>query len=112
MMSDGPTQPGTVKRLNKVNERMKDGQDEWNALAAEKIISQRDANALKLSADGETQAWLLRWSAVNRQQRLESRAAFLTRLVIGAFNIAIAMLVALTCISVFMTLIKIISSMQ
>ncbi len=100
------------KGLNQANDRIEKGQGKWESLAAEKIISKRDAEALALSTNADTQAWLLRWSATARQNRNESQAGVLTRIFIGVVYVALGILVFLACSGVFLTLINIMKSLQ
>lgn len=96
------------KRFSRVNEKIETSQDVWGSLAAERVISRRDAKALSLSTDGNTQAWLLRWSANDRQDRAATRFVVLFRLVLAIVHISLGLLVMLTCVAVFMSLIAII----
>ena len=99
-------------RLTQANERIEKGQNEWDSLASEKIISRRDADALTLTASRETQSWLLQWSANNQQTRESTRSVIVLRTILALVNIALGLLVALTCIAVFTTLLSIMASLS
>ena len=98
-------------QFGRVNERMEKGETEWNSLAAEKVISRRDADALTLTTSPETQSWLLQWSANNQRAHQATRSIVLMRTVVAVVNIALGLFVALTCIAVFMTLLSIMASL-
>ena len=98
-------------RLQKAQEKIENGNDVWESLAKEKIISNREAQALALSSSGQTQAWLLRWSASNRQTRENERSVLGTRIFLAAVNIVLAFVVVLAALGVFMTLIAIMRSL-
>ena len=98
-------------RLQKAQEEIENGNDAWESLAKEKIISNREAQALALSSSGQTQAWLLRWSASNRQTRETERSVLGTRIFLAAVNIVLAFVVVLAALGVFMTLIAIMRSL-
>lgn len=99
-------------RLSRVEERMNKGESQWDSLASEKIISHRDAEALMLTSSPETQSWLLRWSANNQQAHQATRSVILLRTIRTVVNVALGLLVALTCMAVFMTLFSIMASLS
>ncbi len=90
---------------------MEQGETEWNSLAAERVISQRDADALALTTSPETQSWLLKWSAKNQRAHQATRSIVLMRTIVAVVNIVLGLFVALTCIAVFMTLLSIMASL-
>jgi type II secretory pathway component PulF len=99
-------------RLLEANEKIENGEDEWESLAAEHVISKRESNALALTVSGDTQAWLLRWSATDQQQRRATRGTLLMRIALVTMNVAIALIVALTCFAIFTTYLEIVTAMQ
>jgi len=101
----------TFKRLEKAQEKIKNGDENWESLAAAKIISKREAKALTISGTPQTQAWLLRWSASNRQNRQTTRSAAGTRLFVTVVNIGLGLLVVLAAVGIFTTLIAIMESL-
>ncbi len=103
---------GMMKRFSKVHEKIENHQDVWGALAEERVISSRDAKALSLSGDGDTQAWLLRWSATRQQHRSETSFTVLFRLVLAAVHVLLGLIVVFVCVAVFMTLTSIMRSIQ
>ncbi len=99
-----------ARRLEKANLKISEGQNQWSALATAGAISNRDARALSTSESRETQAWLLRWSANDHGDRAKTRSAFIIRLVFAIVHIGLGLLVFLTAIAIFMSLITIINS--
>lgn len=99
-------------RLSAASERIDEGQNIWESFAAEKIISKRESKALALTTTGDTQAWLLRWSAADQETRRATRRSFLLTLFLVTTNVALVLMVVLTCVAVFATYIQMAASMQ
>ena len=59
-----------------------------------------------------TQAWLLQKSAITRNERIESRGMSYTSAVVTVVNVVLAALVLLFALSIFSTLISIMSQLQ
>ena len=100
-----------IGRLNRAKNRIDKGQNEWDSLATEKVISRRDAEALAMTSSQETQAWLLQWSADKQQTRNSTRSVVILRTILTLVNVVLVLLVALTCIAVFATLLSIMASL-
>ena len=100
-----------IGRLSRAKDRMDQGQNEWDSLATEKIISRRDAKALAMTTSQETQAWLLEWSADKQQSRQSTRSVVILRAILTLVNVFLVLLVGLTCIAVFSTLLSIMASL-
>lgn len=94
------------KRLRDASERIGRGEEQWQALAAERIISNGEAKALSVAEGKDTQAWLLRWAAKGRQDNKETRENFVVRTVIVVVNLGIAIFVLLSALAIFSTLLK------
>ena len=99
------------RRLGRVSETINNGENEWTSLAAQRIISAREARALTMTSDAQTQAWLLRWAADNRQNQRQTRVAFLSRFFVGLVNFGLGLFVLLAAVAVLMTLITIMKSL-
>lgn len=112
MISGIPPLARLFKRMEGANARINKGQGEWESLAAEKMISKREAAALECSTTGETQAWLLRWSASNRRNFEMTRTAIAFRIATGIVHVLLAMLVALVCIAMFSFLVTLMKSLS
>lgn len=97
-------------RFRRAGLKIEEGRDAWDSLATERIISPRDARALSLSTDKDTQAWLLRSSAHQSQKRSETRFEIVFRMMIAAIHILLALIVVFVCVAVFMTLVTLMDS--
>lgn len=84
----------------------------WLQLASQRIISRNEAEALQLAGSRDTQAWLLQKSARKRNDRVESRGMFLTHAVVIIVNAVLVALVLFIALSIFVTLINIMSHLQ
>lgn len=73
---------------------------DWESLRKQRVISAKEAKVLSMTDDPETQAWLLRWSATNRQQYLVTRATVVGRMLLTVGNVLLGLLVLLICVSV------------
>lgn len=85
---------------------------DWKSLNQRRIISRGDAEALSLSQNPETQAWLLRWSAGHRLHRLQTRAAVWGRSFLATAYTVLGLLVFLVCISVMSVLITLVAELS
>jgi type II secretory pathway component PulF len=104
--------PAARRRFGRVHERIEQGEEPWHSLAAEKLISRRDAQALITTDSGRAQAWLLDRSAAARQSRWLVRGRLATSTVTFLCTLALAFIVAWTAISVFMVLYSLVSSLS
>lgn len=83
----------------------------WESLAAQGVITKREASTLGSTRSGETQAWLLRWSANALGDRKKSRSNWGFNLMIWLGNILLAVIVFVMCITIFSTLLVILESL-
>ena len=102
----------TRRRLGKVDERIDRGEEPWHALASERLISPRDAQALVATDSGRAQAWLLDRSAAARQSRWVTRTRVVTSAMTFLCTLVLAFIVAWAAISVFMVLYSLVSSLS
>lgn len=84
----------------------------WHALSEKRIVSQREANSLEKVSSGETQAWLLRWKNSVSEKKESSRSVFVLRLFAGVVHLVLAIMVFLTALTVFSTLIQILNKLN
>ena len=99
-------------RLGNANDRIEAGQNQWKSLAAERLISSREAEALLLTTSGDTQAWLLRWSAGDHQNRRSTRRSIWLRCCVITIDVILGALVILTCLGIYMSYLHIISQLN
>ena len=98
-------------KLGKAQDRINNGHEAWDSLAIANVITRRDVESMKLSASGETQAWLLRWSANTKQARQRARSGFLVRVLMAMVYITVGLIVVLAASAVFLTLITIMTDL-
>ena len=101
-----------MKKFSKAKNKMAQGTSVWDSLASTSVISRRDAKALSQTSSNETQAWLLRWSANNRESKSATNTAFWFRVFVAAVHIGLGLFVRLTAIAVFSTMTSLIGGMQ
>lgn len=104
--------PAARSRFGRANERIQRGEEPWHSLAAEKLISPRDAQALVTTESGRAQAWLLDRSAVTRQSRWIVRGRLVSSTLTFLCTLVLAFIVAWTAISVFMVLYSLVNSLS
>jgi hypothetical protein len=102
----------SFKGLEKAQARIENGDNEWESLAKEKVISEREAEALAMASSGQTRAWLLNWSATKQQSRWAARIDNRTRAIVTVVNIGLVVIVALAAVAVFSTLTAIMEFMH
>ena len=95
---------GIRRRLDLAAARINRGEEPWKSLAAERLISTREATALSQTSSGRTQALLLRWRATLHQSRYSLRTHVVIRSLSILATLALAIFVGLVAISVFMVL--------
>ena len=79
------------------------------SLAERKIVSAREADSLDSVSSGETQAWLLRWSNSIAQRRHSNRSVYILQVLVTVTHLVVAVIVLLTALTVFSTLVQIIT---
>jgi len=94
-------------KLAKASAQTDTGQASWKALAAQGLITRREASTLASTHSGETQAWLLRWSASALGDQVRSRSNWGFNLVIWTGNILLAGVVFIMCLTIFSSLLAI-----
>ena len=99
------------RRLDLAAARIDRGEEPWNSLAAERLISAREATALSQTSSGRTQALLLRWRATLHQSRYSLRSHVVIRSLCILATLALAVFVGLLAISVFMVLSELIAGL-
>jgi type II secretory pathway component PulF len=104
--------PGTRARLTNACERIEQGQEPWGSLAAERLISQREALALSTSGSGRTQAWLLGWSVTARRNRSMNRTQIFAKTISFGCTFVFGFVIAWTVIFMFMPLVGLISGLS
>ncbi len=85
---------------------------DWDKLALRRIISNKEARALQMADSDAAQAWLLQKSAIKKYHRIEGRGMFFTRAVVTSANVFLGTLIFLLALSIFSTLISIMSQLQ
>ncbi len=95
-------------RLVAATQSMKNGDEPWSALARQKLLRPREAQALTLAPDGSTQQWLLQQAAVSRAHWHESVRAVSLQSISLVLLVLLAVGVGLTAISFFMVLCELI----
>jgi type II secretory pathway component PulF len=103
---------GTRARLTNACERIEQGQEPWGSLAAERLISQREARALSTSGSGRTQAWLLGWSVTARRNRSINRTQIFAKTISFGCTFVLGFVIAWTVIFMFMPLVGLISGLS
>lgn len=88
-------------RLQRVAEQMETGVDVWTALADQKLISPRRAEAIRAAPDGPTRRWLVQQSEALHRRRAIGRYELVVRLVFRGFTLLIAGVVAALAIEMF-----------
>ena len=83
------------------------GNASWESLASQGVITKREADTLAGTHSGQTQAWLLRWSAKALGDRVRLKSSWGFNLVIWIGNIVLAGIVFAMCLTVFSTLLTI-----
>ena len=98
-------------KLDKASTRTDAEQASWGSLAAQGVITKQEASTLASTQSGETQAWLLRWSANTLGDRERSKANRRMIYLIWIGNILLALVVFLICVSIFSTLLSIMAGL-
>lgn len=98
-------------RLVAATQSMKNGDNPWSALASQKLLSPREAQALMLAPDGSTEYWLLQQSAVSSAHRHETVRGFLLQSVSLLLLLVLAVVVGATAVSFFIVLCSLISGL-
>lgn len=83
---------------------------QWDELAAQGVISKREARVLANTASGETRAWLLRWKANAMGESSKFRSSMVFNFVIWFGNIALALIVFVMCAAILSSLIQMIGA--
>lgn len=100
-----------LPRLNGLRNRMLEGQNLWAAMADKHLLPRVDANLVSL-ASPETQAWLLRWKALQRERRILARWHFGGRLTWILAQSVMFGLVILACLLIFGSMIALLNSLS
>jgi type II secretory pathway component PulF len=103
--------PVTRNRLVAATHSIKNGEDAWSALARQKLLRPREAQALTLAPDGSTEYWLLQQAAVASAHRHESVRGIALQSVSFFLLVLLAVVVGLTAISFFMVLSELIAGL-
>lgn len=98
-------------RLVAATQLMKNGEDPWSALASQKLLRPREAQALTLAPDGSTEYWLLQQATVSSAHRHESVRGIVLQSVSFFLLVLFAVVVGLTAISFFMVLCELIAGL-
>ena len=98
-------------KLDKASTRTDAEQASWESLAAQGVITKQEASTLASSQSGETQAWLLRWSANTLGDRERSKENRRMIYLIWIGNILLALVVFLISVSIFSTLLSIMAGL-
>ncbi len=98
-------------QLAAARERIRSGEDPWSALARQKLLRRREAQALSLAPDSATQQWLLQQAAVASAHRQEIRQGILLQSVSFFLLVLLATAVGLTAVSFFMVLCELITGL-
>ncbi len=87
------------------------GENPWSALARQKLLRPREAQALRTAPDRWTQQWLLQQAAVASAHRHESMRGIVLQSVSFGLLVLLAVVVGLTAISFFMVLCELITGL-
>ena len=101
-----------VKKIRAANKKMNSGREDWSSLASAKVISSKEASALAMSENPETQSWLLQYSANQKKRRRGSQTRFWATTLIVVVNLGLAIFISLTAVSIISVLIKIMEEIQ
>lgn len=82
----------------------------WQELENKKILSKREAQALKLASNTATQSWLLRWSGKKIQQAKNRRRSFFIHWFITSIDVCIALFIIAVFNTVFLYYLEIIAA--
>ena len=99
-------------KLASIQDRVEGGETQWNSLATGGAITKRESKALASATSGDTQAWLLRWTAKACGDRAKLRSTFLVNLMIWSGNIILALIVFLVCAAILSSLIQIMEGLS
>jgi len=99
-------------KLASVQNRIEGGETQWNSLAISGAISKRESKALASTTSGDTQAWLLRWTAKAYGDRAKQRSSLLVNLMIWSGNAIFALIVLMVCGAILGSLIQIMEDLQ
>lgn|GEM_PF-2353286 len=98
-------------RLVAARERIQSGDEPWSALAQQKLLQPREAQALSLAPDRLTQQWLLQQTAVASAHRQETLRSVVLQSVSFFLLVLLAVTVGMTAISFFMVLTELITGL-
>ncbi len=98
-------------RLVAATQLMRNGENPWSAMASQKLLRPREAEALRLAPDGSTQRWLLQQAAVSSAHWHESARGIVLQSVSSLLLVILAVVVAATAISFFMVLCEMIAGL-
>src|SRR5690606_33262523 len=98
-------------RLVAARERIQSGDEPWSALAQQKLLRPREAQALSLAPDRFTQQWLLQQTAVASAHRQETLRSVVLQSVSFFLLVLLAVTVGMTAISFFMVLTELITGL-
>jgi type II secretory pathway component PulF len=95
-------------RLVAATQAIKNGENPWAAMASQKLLSPREAQALMLAPDRSTEYWLLQQSAVSNAHRHESVRSIVLQSISFFLLVLLAGVVGATAISFFIVLCELI----
>jgi type II secretory pathway component PulF len=99
-------------KLARANQKIGLGASVWSALREHGLLSARETKSLASASSPETQVWLLRWSARERQDRKARWSGILRRSVSIFMTCLLAVVVGFTSVAVFMPLVSLISGLS
>ncbi len=98
-------------QLQKVMSRIRDGQNAFPALAAERLLAKKESAALTLTRSISARVWLLQWFAARRWERSQVWAPLFARTLSAISTLFLGLIVAWTAVGVMAALTSLIAGL-